>query len=595
MSSPLSIRRWIHKRPNLFFWSAFVLLNVLLFLPMALLDPQSSKLLPSSTFQGGWWAVFNQLFIWRDNLDPWRLSTDLAVLIALWVWVPPLRRRWIGGLFGMLYLLNLVYALYEAIVSSIYLLEPSFYSQFFLAVDGLPFLFEHLHTGWWVYVGALVSLLASLAAVVWLTTILLRSGAAPGLLRVSRVAIALLAAVSLAVTAAYQTYTARPEMVFSSFGYKLHKNLAVSAQIQEDVQRFDGGSVQEIYNYSGSLLAEKPDIYLIFVESYGSVLYKRDHFRAPYVSLLETLEITLADAGWRTATALSESPTWGGGSWLAYTSTLFGMRIDNHPQYLDLRNKYQVERYPSLGATLDDQGYHYVWLSALAENISEVGWAKYTRMMAVDELIRNREMDYVGPRYGWGPAPPDQWVLHWAHSTLKAKNDQPLLLFTITQNSHYPWTPHPSLVEDWRTLNQPGQEEAMVDPDTIDLETRRSNYWNAIEYQMRMLTQWILDVGDENSLFVLVGDHQPPAVSRRSDGWSTPVHVISKNQAFVDSLGEYGFVPTLTVSSLEPTLRHEGLYSLLMQALVREYGAADTALPAYLPDGIVPKETAATH
>ena len=595
MSSPLSIRRWIHRRPNLFFWSAFVLLNVLLFLPMALLDPQSSKLPPSSTFQGGWWAVFNQLFIWRDNLDPWRLSTDLAVLTALWVWVPPLRRRWIGGLFGMLYLLNLVYALYEAIVSSIYLLEPSFYSQFFLAVDGLPFLFEHLHTGWWVYVGALVSLLASLAAVVWLTKILLRSGAAPGLLRVSRVAIALLAAVSLAVTAAYQTYTARPEMVFSSFGYKLHKNLAVSAQIQEDVQRFDGGSVQEIYNYSGSLLAKKPDIYFIFVESYGSVLYKRDHFRAPYVSLLETLETTLADTGWRVATALSESPTWGGGSWLAYTSTLFGMRIDNHPQYLDLRNKYQVERYPSLGATLDDQGYHYVWLSALAENISEVGWAKYTRMMAVDELIRNREMDYVGPRYGWGPAPPDQWVLHWAHSTLKAKNDQPLLLFTITQNSHYPWTPHPSLVEDWRTLNQPGQEEAMVDPDTIDLETRRSNYWNAIEYQLRMLTQWILDVGDENSLFVLVGDHQPPAVSRRSDGWSTPVHVISKNQAFVDSLSKYGFVPTLTVSSLEPTLRHEGLYSLFMQALVREYGAADTALPAYLPDGIVPKETAATH
>lgn len=595
MSSPLSIRRWIHKRPNLFFWSAFVLLNVLLFLPMALLDPQSSKLLPSSTFQGGWWAVFNQLFIWRDNLDPWRLSTDLAVLIALWVWVPPLRRRWIGGLFGMLYLLNLVYALYEAIVSSIYLLEPSFYSQFFLAVDGLPFLFEHLHTGWWVYVGALVSLLASLAAVVWLTTILLRSGAAPGLLRVSRVAIALLAAVSLAVTAAYQTYTARPEMVFSSFGYKLHKNLAVSAQIQEDVQRFDGGSVQEIYNYSGSLLAKKPDIYFIFVESYGSVLYKRDHFRAPYVSLLETLETTLADAGWRVATALSESPTWGGGSWLAYTSTLFGMRIDNHPQYLDLRNKYQVERYPSLGATLHDQGYHYVWLSALAENISEVGWAKYTRMLAVDELIRNREMDYVGPRYGWGPAPPDQWVLHWAHSTLKAKNDQPLLLFTITQNSHYPWTPHPSLVEDWRTLNQPGQEEAMVDPDTIDLETRRSNYWNAIQYQLRMLTQWILDVGDENSIFVLIGDHQPPAVSRRSDGWSTPVHVISKNQAFVDSLGEYGFVPTLAVPHLEPTLRHEGIYSLFMQALVREYGATDTALPAYLPAGIVPKETAATH
>jgi hypothetical protein len=365
--------------------------------------------------------------------------------------------------------------------------------------------------------------------------------------------------------------------------------------MHQDVVSFDDGAVRNIYDYSDYRLDQKPDIYFIFVESYGSVLYKRPHFTPPYRALLSELEETFDNAGWQVATALSESPTWGGGSWLAYTSTLFGMRIDSHPQYLELRNKYQVERYPSLGATLHDQGYHYVWLSALDENISEVGWAKYTRMLGVDELIRNKDMAYDGPRYGWGPAPPDQWVLHWAHERLQAERDQPLMLFTITQNSHYPWTPHPELVEDWRTLNQPAPEDAPVDPDTIALDEMRANYLNAVEYQLQMLTQFILDVGDENSIFVLIGDHQPPAVSRRADGWSTPIHIISRDARFVDAFAEYGFTPGLEVSDLEPSLRHEGFYSLFMRELLGRYAAGAIAEPAYLPEGIVPEQSSVAN
>jgi hypothetical protein len=41
---------------------------------------------------------------------------------------------------------------------------------------------------------------------------------------------------------------------------------------------FDDRQVQAAYNYVGYRLERKPDIYLIFVESYGSVLYKRSHF-----------------------------------------------------------------------------------------------------------------------------------------------------------------------------------------------------------------------------------------------------------------------------------------------------------------------------
>lgn len=588
--SPLRLGR---RSPNLFFWLAFAALNTLLFLPMFLLDQQSSTLAPpASTVSDGWWLALNRLFVWRENLDPWRLSIELTVLAALWVLVRWLRRPWVGAIFSALYVLAISYYIYEAIVLSVFLLEPSFYSQFYLARDGLPFLAEHVNAAWWIYAGALLGLTLLATAVIWLLTLMLRSGAAPGLHWISRAGMGVLAFACIVAAVSYQAYTARPEMVASSLGFKLQKNVALSLKTQHDVASFDDSTVRRIYDYTGYQLETKPDIYVIFIESYGSVLYKRTHFRPPYTALLSELDETLHNAGWRTTTALTESPTWGGGSWLAYTSLLFGLRIDNHPQYLALRNKYQVDSYPSLGDTLQKQGYHYVWLSALDENLADIAWAKYTRLLGVDELIRNDDMEFIGPRYGWGPAPPDQWVLNWANEQIQARTDDPLLLFTITQNSHYPWTPHPTLADDWRTLNEPAPEEEFVDPDTISPEAMRRNYMNAVEYQLRMLTQFILDNGDENSLFILVGDHQPPAVSRRADGWATPMHIISKDATLIDSFAGYGFVPGLTVTNLEPSLRHEGFYSLFMRLLFGRYGTGKIAEPVYLPEGVIPLQAA---
>jgi hypothetical protein len=75
-------------------------------------------------------------------------------------------------------------------------------------------------------------------------------------------------------------------MVPSSLGFKLEKNIAASLKTYHDVMAFDDRQVQAAYNYVGYRLERKPDIYLIFVESYGSVLYKRSHFRPTYTALL---------------------------------------------------------------------------------------------------------------------------------------------------------------------------------------------------------------------------------------------------------------------------------------------------------------------
>ena len=114
----------------------------------------------------------------------------------------------------------------------------------------------------------------------------------------------------------------------------------------------------------------------------------------------------------------------------------------------------------------------------------------------------------------------------------------------------------------------------------------------AVDYQLRTLTDFILHNGDDNSLFVLIGDHQPPRVSRKSDGWATPVHIISKDGTLIKDFADYGFVPGLQVQSYETELHHEGIYSMLMRVLLKRYGSDPSALPAYLPQGVNAEEVA---
>src|SRR5690606_33824538 len=118
--------------------------------------------------------------------------------------------------------------------------------------------------------------------------------------------------------------------------------------------------------------------------------------------------------------------------------------------------------------------------------------------------------------------------------------------------------------------------------EVTDHQERRLNYLNAIEYELHMLTNFIQQHADEDAIFVLVGDHQPPRVSRRADTYDTPVHIISRDTEFIANLEPYGLVPDLVIEEESAALRHEGLYSLLVRNLVQTYGKSPARLPAYL-------------
>ncbi len=620
------------------FWLLGILFNVLLFAPLYLANRETARLLPTNSAL----ASLPASLFWRHNLDPWRINVELLLLGLLLVLCPPALRprtrrlRARGAL--LLYLAIFTYYLYESLARDVFGLEPNAYNQLSLlrgvAQSFRGDFFELLPAVSAASIALTAGALTALGALSWLgASFFARLEAVQLRSWMRAVALsALLLPIGLGWRGAQASH---PRAAVSSVSLKLAQNAVDSRAAARLMGQFDAEGLARAYDYGAQAhaLTNRPNIWLIFIESYGAVLLERADWQREYAALLDELSDELDGAGWHTASVASEAPTWGGGSWLSYTTLLGGLRVDSHPRYLALLNRYQAEPLPGLVTFLRGQGYRHVQLSTLTKPLPAAEWMKYTNFYGVDEWLRFDDLAYKGSLYGWGPAPPDQYALWFAAERLRAKKaagqtaEQPFVFFFITQNSHYPWST-PPLVEEWRSLNRPSPLAAPASPspstslgkgeaeaERVDHATLRANYWLAIDYELRLLTRFIREQGTADDLFVLVGDHQPPRISRRDDSLRVPLHVISRHPALLEQFEAHGFARGLAIDEAvaggeaheEAALanvasekgagtdvakenidffRHEGFPSLLSRALLAQSGVPTHELPPYLPNGV---------
>ncbi len=577
-------KRLASLKPTLLFWLFFFILNFLLFLPLYLLNYQDATFLPRID-------SLQELLFSRPNPDIFRLNLEISLLILAfpllkWLWTPA-ARKWYARIFFLLYLLALLYAIYEAVTLSLYHTTPVIFNDYRFFISGIGFLVDGLRLSSWqlILMAALILTLIVLfykLVLRWFTRLPVEK-----LGRASRLAAGMFMALLAGVILFRGSALARPESVVSSLGMKLAANARASIAAREEIGAYNRIRPEKTYNYAETTrLLRRPNVYLIFVESYGSVLYKRPHFVDDYQELMQETEARLQNAGWTLSTGLSTSPTWGGGSWMAYTSAEFGLHIGSQPQFLAIEDRFSQQPYPSLGRYLQSQGYRHVRLAPIQRKLTAHEYAANDAFYGPDRWITFDDLNYQGPLYGWGPAPPDQFSLNQASQILTEEGDQPLFFFYLTQGSHYPWAPLPPFVNDWRTLNDPHWPAPPPIGEPIPHRDNIEHYREAIRYQWETLSDFILSTSsDEDAIFILIGDHQPPRVSRREDGYETPIHIIARDADFVHRFDRYGFEPGLVVSHLEPDMKHEALYSMLVRALVDAYGVSAEPVPV-LPDGI---------
>jgi len=314
------------------------------------------------------------------------------------------------------------------------------------------------------------------------------------------------------------------------------------------------------------------DLYLILLESYGAVAYDNPQAAERLGLARAQLASDIAAGGRQVVSAFVGSPTIGGGSDLAHLSLLSGLDLSD-PNRHDLL--LTTDR-PTLMTLFRAQGYQTVGLySALSWDWPERAFYGF------DVFLEGRSLDYPGPPLGYWHIPDQFSLARFEQLHPRGPGVPPRFLFFPTITCHLPFSQVPPYQADWeRVLTAQPYDAAAVQatlaeqPNWLDMFP---DYLRMVEYSYRWLGGFLQRPDPRETLFVLVGDHQPAAnVSGEGASWDVPVHIIARDPALLARFTALGFTP-----GLEPTRAPLGglhdLTAMLLAALAQPGPTLTTA------------------
>lgn len=541
--------------------------------------------------------------------DPSRLyyffSLDLFCLFSLLVFFPRQRgRRWIYYVLTGAVLFLLAYRTYDALVVSSLHRDPIVYADYSHTL-GAIYLLLNASISAWMIVGV-AGALALVAVLGWYLPGLFRTAhrhvwglpLRRGVLATHLIIWPLVGFAALQERGIErQTYQEVCLLTMECVAYNIRASVALSREMGHTRSQ----SADSTYvGYRQLNWSDPPSIYLVMLESYGTVLAEDPHIDEAYDRLMGWATRALRGSGWETASTKSVAPVFGGLSWLSAATVLTGTPVSHQPTYDVMRRT--LSRYPHLVWLLERQGYE---TGLLQPPVRARPGLRVRNPYAFDRTIHFDDLDYRGPAYGWGIVP-DQYSLSVAHKTFVQTASRPFFLLFETVTSHGRWKRQPPpLVADPESLNETRAERAPArlasagPVDFIETEelTRPERYFRYIRYEWRVLVDYLRKKAPKNSLVIVFGDHQP--FFAESESFATPVHVLSQDEGLVRRFTERGFAPGLRFSDRDAELKHAGLYSLLVRVLTAHHGDRGTArqqrVPSYHPEGVGRSALRSTH
>lgn len=567
-------------KKELKFWAAIMALNIILFLPWYLLSYTESDFFPYKGFiEGTAFDRFKSIFI-RHNYDPFRLSIDLLVICV----VVYNLRRYAGVTYaiklGLLYYLSMIiYQIYNAFFNLIYQTPPIIYSDWPFLKNGLKIFINDFD--WLSFLGLIffVILIFTISRLFIHMTRLLRN------VRMGIYSMLIFGLLSTVIATGLFRYgnQVNPALGVQFVAGHIWKNIGESFRVRKVVNEINYEEFsRQSKQYEFSMDKYKPNIIVIFIESYGKIVLDQPYLLAGYGKKMQEKQRSIETSGYHSVSALSRSPVTGGGSWLSYTSFGIGYHLEYQSLFFSILNNEKFRNYTHFYKWLHDQGYLNYRLNPQYDNNKfTIPWDLYTSFFSVDKWIRFKDLNYKGILYGFGPSPPDQYSLNYGLKFIKDNNSEPFSLFFISKNSHTPFFRPYKIKADWNAWNE---IEGVDQPARFFLKPTLENYLKAITYQLDYIFQ-IIEHGEGNDVYIIIGDHQPPALT--AQGFETPVHIISKDSTFIKGFENYGLTSGLLPDKTNTPLKHEGLYTMLLRELKRNYSSDSISLPDYLPNGII--------
>ena len=272
------------------------------------------------------------------------------------------------------------------------------------------------------------------------------------------------------------------------------------------------------------------DVIFGFIESYG-ISTMTDRRYEPVVSKsLDVMTKELAAAGLTVATGRLRSPIQGGQSWLGHLSVLSGQWIHNQLAY----ETFLSSGFSTLIDDFRDTGHQTM---AVMPAITRA-WPE-GRLFRYDRIYDHDDLGYQGPAFNWVTMP-DQYTWH-RFQALREQQSAPVFAELALISSHAPWVPILPVLEDWNSIEDgavfqqwEGAGEAPIslwrDPERV-----REHFAQAIAYAVETASGFASRYVDENTLLILLGDHQPaPLITGDDASRDVIVHVISADPALID-------------------------------------------------------------
>ncbi|MGW1158169.1 sulfatase-like hydrolase/transferase [Streptomyces sp. NPDC002519] len=281
------------------------------------------------------------------------------------------------------------------------------------------------------------------------------------------------------------------------------------------------------------------DMIFTFIESYGRSAVE-DPIMAPGVDrTLDTDTQALAKAGFHAKSGWLTSATYGGSSWLGHSTFMSGLWINNQNRYRTVSASDHLtltEAFKKTGA----------WDTVGIMPGVQKGWPE-AKWYGLDKVYNAFQMGYKGPKFSWSTMP-DQYALEQFQKREHGrKRDKPLMSFVILTSSHQPWAPIPKMV-GWDRLGNGSVFDAIQkagnNPADIIADSTRSKeeYGKTIQYSVTALTQWLERYGNDNTVLVFLGDHQPMArVSGNHASRDVPCAIVAKDPKVFDKIAGWGW------------------------------------------------------
>jgi hypothetical protein len=296
-------------------------------------------------------------------------------------------------------------------------------------------------------------------------------------------------------------------------------------------------------------LDHRPSIYILIVESYGQALYTDEDF-SDFPKLAREAEERLRAAGFTIRSRYVTAPVFGGSSWMSDMALLCGVRVFNQQRFEGL----STTNLRCMSHLLGDAGYRTVLTMPNTTRLEH----KSTGFLAFDQVFYRDNMEYKGPRIGWGFMP-DQYTMQFVHQReiAKKKADQPLLVAVALTSSHHPWSKIPRYIEDWDSIGDgkmyARQRVQHFNNSFVGGDQVKEAFLQSIEYSWKVVIEYLLRTLPDDALIVIYGDHQPrKPVADMEGSWDVPIHILSRDPALVERFAAHGYTPGMEPGPNEP-------------------------------------------